>query len=73
MHQWQRISFDRSYDNPRFVADVQTYNGWDASEIRYRNLSLSGIKVRIEEEQSADDEVLHYNSESVDYLVFDGT
>jgi hypothetical protein len=70
-HRWHRISFDWSYDDPRFVADVQTYNGSDAAEVRYRNLSSSGVEVRIEEERS-DDEVFHRNSESVGYLVFDG-
>ncbi|WP_227355438.1 DsbA family protein [Haladaptatus salinisoli] len=70
-HGWHRISFDGSYSNPRFVADVQTYKGWNTSAVRYRNLSSSGVEVRIEEERSDDDEVTH-RGESVGYLVFDG-
>ncbi len=69
-HQWHEISFDGSHDNPTFIADIQTYNGYDSSEIRYRNLTSSSVEVRIEEERSADDEVAH-RAESVGYLVFD--
>ncbi len=68
---WPRLLFDRSYDSPQFVADIQTYHGWDSSEIRYRNLSSSGVEVRIEEERSDDSERDH-TTESVGYLVFDG-
>ncbi len=69
--EWHEISFDRLYDNPEFVADIQSYNGFDTAEIRHRNLSSNGVEVRIEEERSVDDEVAHIE-ESVGYLVFDG-
>ncbi|WP_458206035.1 thioredoxin domain-containing protein [Haladaptatus sp. NG-SE-30] len=68
---WHWVSFDRSYTDPQFVADIQTYHGKDTAEIRYRNLSSSGVEVRIEEERSDDSEVNH-TTESVGYLVTEG-
>ncbi|WP_144240087.1 DsbA family protein [Haladaptatus cibarius] len=67
---WHEIRFDGSYSDPSFVADIQTYNGWDSSQIRYRNLTSSSVEVKVEEEQSEDAEVVH-RAESVGYLVFD--
>lgn len=68
---WHRIDFERSYSAPRLVADLQTYAGPNTAGIRYRNLTGTGVEVRIEEEQSADREVNH-RPERVGYLVVDG-
>lgn len=68
---WRRIDFARDYTAPRFVADAQTYDGSNTAGIRYRNLTGTGVEVRIEEEQSADREVNH-KPERVGYLVVDG-
>ncbi|WP_433631777.1 hypothetical protein [Halomicrococcus sp. NG-SE-24] len=49
-HEWTRIPFEQQYDLPRFVAGMQTFNGTDTAELRYRNLTGDGVDVRVEEE-----------------------
>jgi len=68
---WTQIQFERPHDNPRFLADIQTFDGADASGLRYRNLTATGVEVKVEEERSADTEVGH-TSEVVGYLVAEG-
>ncbi|WP_327053059.1 DsbA family protein [Halomicrococcus gelatinilyticus] len=71
-HEWHEVTFDREYLKPQFVADLQTYHGYDASQVRYRNLTSSGVEVKVEEERSVDDETIH-RTERVGYLVVEGT
>jgi hypothetical protein len=66
--EWQWIDFSRSYDSPAFVASIQTENGWNTVNLRYRNLIDSGVSVRLEEEQSGDRETTHVE-ETVSYFV----
>ncbi|SEO19154.1 Succinylglutamate desuccinylase / Aspartoacylase family protein [Halogranum amylolyticum] len=68
---WQNIQFSRSYQNPTFIADVMSYNGWNSTTIRWRNLTSSGVDLFIEEEQSADKETRH-RDETVSYFVTEG-
>ena len=70
--EWQRISFGNRYDSPLFYADIQTLNGGDTAELRYRNLTGNGVEVKIEEEESADTETSHV-PETVGYAVFEGS
>ena len=70
-HEWHEVTFDREYLDPQFVADIQTYDGYDASQVRYRNLTSSGAEVKIEEGRSEDDETVH-RTERVGYLVVEG-
>ncbi|MGA9402528.1 MAG: hypothetical protein WBV42_16865, partial [Haladaptatus sp.] len=70
--EWQRISFGNRYDSPLFYADMQTLNGGDTAELRYRNLTGNGVEVKIEEEESADTETSHV-PETVGYAVFEGS
>jgi|GEM_PF-2672219 len=65
---WHHIDFERWYYEPAFVADLQTYHGADTAGLRYRNLTGSGVDVRVEEAQSADAETNH-TTETVGYLV----
>lgn len=67
---WTKIDFIESYTNPVFVADMQTFNDSDTCNIRYKNLSGSGVEVQLQEEQSSDDETDH-NSEKIGYFVFE--
>jgi len=67
-HGWQRVEFDGTYRQPVFLADVQTYRGWNTCAVRYRNLTESAVEVKVEEERSADREVAHLG-ERVGYLV----
>jgi len=68
---WTTISFDQSYGTPLFIASMQTADGWQPSELRYRNLTSDGVEVFVEEETSDDGETNH-TSEAVGYAVFDG-
>lgn len=68
---WTTVSFDRSYDQPRFLADIQTYNGPNTANLRYRNLGSDGVEVFVEEDQSHDQETLH-RYERVGYVVVEG-
>jgi len=67
-HDWRRIEFEGTYSEPVFLADVQTYRGSNTCAVRYRNLTESGVDVKVEEERSADREVAHLG-ERVGYLV----
>lgn len=63
-------SFRNTYSHtPRLVADLQTRNGPDTSELRYRHLDKKGVDFRVEEEQSLDTETNH-TTERVGYVVF---
>jgi hypothetical protein len=63
-------SFRQTYSQtPRFIADLQTRNGPDTSELRYQHLDRNGVDIRVEEEQSLDIETNH-TTERVGYVVF---
>ncbi|WP_227379815.1 S8 family peptidase [Haladaptatus halobius] len=68
---WHSTEFDRLYEEPIFIADMQTYDGGDPAALRYRNLRDSTVDVRIEEEQSRDAETNH-TTEALGYFVIDG-
>ncbi|RBI60805.1 hypothetical protein DMJ13_17910 [halophilic archaeon] len=68
---WTRITFKQQYNQPQFVAGMQTFNGLDPAELRYHNLTGTGVDVRVEEEQSADEETIHRVAERVGYLVIE--
>lgn len=70
--EWYQIEFQQQYDTPRFLAGMQTFNGRDAAGLRYRNLSETGVQVKVEEEQSADTETAHA-PETIGYAVFEGS
>lgn len=70
-HEWTTISFVDSYDQPAFLADLQTTNGPDTSTVRYRNLTADSVEVKVEEEQSRDDDTWH-TSETIGYLIVAG-
>ncbi len=52
-----------------FLADMQTSNDMNTSQIRYKDLDTNSVEIFIEEEKSFDDEVSHANEE-VGYFVF---
>ena len=49
---------------------MQTYYGTDTANLRYRNLTGTGVDIKVEEEQSRDTETAH-TSETVGYAVFE--
>ncbi|MFH5801533.1 hypothetical protein [Haladaptatus sp. CMAA 1911] len=71
-NQWSRIEFQQRYQSPRFVANMQAFYGGDTANLRYRNLTSTGVDVKVEEEQSVDDETEH-NQERVGYSVFESS
>ena len=68
-HEWYTINFGQSLDSPLILANMSTEDGNNTSVLRYRNLSSSSVQVKVEEEQSKDDEVRHTRTEVVGYLV----
>lgn len=68
--EWRTIEFGGSYENPGFLAGIQTFTGPNPANVRYRNLTDSSVELFVEEEQSADDETLH-RYERVGYAVFE--
>lgn len=70
-NEWFQISFEQTYEEPRFVAGLQTFNGIDTAALRYRNLSGTGVEVKVEEAKSEDNETRHAR-EVVGYAVFEG-
>jgi len=70
---WYSISFGRTYQTPRFLAALATYSDTDNCELRYQNLSTTGVQVRVEEDTTYDSETQHLQAEAVHYLVFAGS
>ncbi len=70
--EWTRLTFEQQYDDPQFVADMQTLDGIDTASPRYRNLTGTGVDIQVQEEQSADEETAHA-TEVIGYAVFEGS
>lgn len=68
--EWYKIAFQRNQVVPQIFADMQTENGGDTAELRYRNLRSGSVEIQVEEEQSQDDETNHA-SEVVGFAVAD--
>ena len=55
-----KINFHNSLNGiPFFLADMQTTNGLDQANVRWRNKNTQSIQVQIDEEQSSDSETKH--------------
>ncbi len=68
-HTWATIGYGPFASPPYFLADMQTTNGGDTCNLRYKDKTTSSVKVQVDEEESADSEIGHYN-ESVGYFAF---
>ncbi|BCX48620.1 hypothetical protein HAHE_25280 [Haloferula helveola] len=69
-HQWKTYTFDkRMVVAPSFLATIQTLNGTDTAVLRYRNITDSQVELKLFEDQSQDDEVLHNLAETVGYFI----
>jgi hypothetical protein len=69
-HLWQDLTFDAPFERPPlFLASLATYKDANNAALRYKSdsLSLNGIKVRVEEDQTADTELTH-PEEAISYL-----
>ena len=69
--EWHTLEFGDSYADPQFLADIQTFTGPNTANVRYRNLTDSSVELKIQEEQSEDEEMAH-RYERVGYAVFEG-
>ncbi|MFC1691315.1 hypothetical protein ACFL0W_03975 [Nanoarchaeota archaeon] len=67
-HNWHGISLMSLKQLFSFIAEVQTSNGADTADIRYKNLDSHGVEIMIQEERSLDSETRH-NEEIVGYLI----
>ena len=65
---WSDLAFQTQFDSkPYFFAEMQTYAEADTATVRTLNLSLSTVRMKIEEEQSKDVETNHA-AEAVGYI-----
>ncbi len=53
---------------PLFVGSMNSFHGYDNSHLRYQNLGVGSIDLKIEEDTTRDTEILHAAPESVSYL-----
>jgi hypothetical protein len=69
-HEFYTIQFAQHFKTtPMFIADMQTGNGMDTANVRWQNKNADAVEVQIDEEQSKNDETVHFN-EVVGYMVF---
>jgi hypothetical protein len=67
------MTFSGAFDAvPTFIADMQTQDGGDAANLRYRDKTKTGVEVRVHEEQSKDSETNHA-TEQVGFIVLKST
>jgi hypothetical protein len=69
-HNWSSLSYGPFGTPPYLLADMQTTNGGDTSNMRYRNRTSSGVEIRVAEEQSHDAEVRHSVADDIGYFAF---
>ncbi|MEL6851449.1 MAG: NPCBM/NEW2 domain-containing protein, partial [Bacteroidota bacterium] len=61
---WENLSFQQTYAaTPLFIGKIGTEHGGDAAAMRYRNLTATGVQVKVEEETCGDSETGHTNEE----------
>jgi len=72
-HQGTDIAYLGTFDAPPlFFADMQSTDGADTANLRWRNKSAASIEVWVDEEQSRDNETRH-TTETVGYILIDST
>jgi len=70
-HEPYAIAFHPSFTNaPVFLAAMQTMNGGDTANLRWKNKNAGGIQVWVSEEHSNDSETVHTNEE-IGYIVLE--
>jgi hypothetical protein len=67
------IYFQSAYqETPAFLAHMQSTDGGNTANVRWRNKDSYGVEVAVSEERSADEEAEH-TKEDVGYAVFAAT
>ena len=70
-HRFRRINFGQGFGgSPAFIADMQTSNGLNVANLRWRHKRADGVEVQVAEEQSLDEEIEH-NEEAVGFIVLE--
>ncbi|HKI51044.1 MAG TPA: SdrD B-like domain-containing protein [Geothermobacteraceae bacterium] len=68
-HNWHVVNYGPFAASPAVVMDMQTTNGTDTANLRYRNKGIASVQVQVDEEQSQNNETNH-GTESIGYFVF---
>ena len=72
-HDWHTIDFGNAFNNtPKFLGNIASYYGPDPSGLRYQNLNNGNVEIKIEEDTSIDEEIIHI-TENVHFLAIEGT
>ena len=69
-HNWSTVTYGPFANPAKFLADMQTTNGGNTCNLRYRNKTSSSVEIKIDEEQCGDSEKWHTN-EDVGYFAID--
>jgi hypothetical protein len=69
-HAFSSIAFTNTYaDPPCLLVDMNTTNGGDTANLRWKSKTTSSVRVQVDEEQSRDTETRHAG-ENVTYFAF---
>lgn len=72
-HNWYTKDFSQSFEeSPNLFASLASFYGSDSAGLRYRNLDTSQVEIKVEEDQSLDNEIGHVR-EIVDFLAIAGS
>ena len=70
---WDTINFEPGFEQaPNLFASLASFQGADSAGLRYSNLGSSQVQIKVEEDQSRDNEVAHI-TEAVDFLAIAGS
>jgi hypothetical protein len=71
--QFYTVDFSVDFlDAPNLLAAIATYDGSDSSGLRYKNLTNNRVQIKVEEDQSLDNETQH-TTEVINFLALDGS
>ena len=68
-HDWSIVGYGAFGSSPYLLVDMQTTNGDNSCNLRYKNKTGSSVEIKVDEEQSEDSEKTHTN-ENVGYFAF---
>lgn len=72
-HTRDTINFEPSFEQvPNLFASLASFRGGDSAGLRYSDLGSSQVQIKVEEDQSLDDEIGHV-TEAVDFLAIAGS
>ena len=65
------ITFSNSYTaSPCLLADINTTNGGDTANLRWKSKTTSSVRVQVDEEQSRDSETKHTGEKVIYFAVW---